>query len=287
MGEIMYTISNANLTISILDPIADQKRLGSRYCTGGYIWQVTDSVKGNLLSGPEYPREPNTFDGQGMPDMFHQALLPESLPMGGEACCIGVGRVRRTSPNEPFDVRFNPEVTNFVKWSVTTSPDMISMNTNDTFQDWAYYLNRSITLDSRSIYSVTQIRNEGKKPLPVRWFAHPFFPIPHDGILCQFSIDMSMPENPGYDMNSEGFVIRKPDHDWNHGWYQVMEYKKTGNELTVIQKHSAIGHVIVKTDFMPGFLPIWGNANTFSFEPYYIRELATGEEACWRIDYIF
>lgn len=283
----MYTISNANLIISILDPIADQKRLGSRYCTGGYIWQVTDSVKGHLLSGPEYPQEPNTFDGQGMPDMFHQPLLPDPLPVGREACCIGVGRVRRTSPIEPFDVRFNPEVTDFVRWNITTSPDSIFMETNDEFQRWAYHLSRKITLNSRTVYSETEVSNVGKRILPIRWFAHPFFPIPHDGILCQFSAKMSMSENPGYEMNSDGYVFRKPDHDWNRGWYQVMEYDKSGSSLTVIQKHTIIDQVIVKTDFMPGFLPIWGNANTFSFEPYFIRELTEGEKASWSIEYNF
>lgn len=283
----MYTLSNSDLSVSILDPVADRNRLGSRYCTGGYIWQVTDSAKGELLSGPEYPKEPNTFDGQGMPDMFHQALLPENFPVGAEAGCIGVGRVRRTSPIEPFDVRHNPEVVEFIQWQVSSNSSTVLMKADQAFDGWQLHLVRSVTLSRRIIHSRTEIHNHGKISLPVRWFAHPFFPIPEDQILCKFSIPVSMPENPGYQMGTDGFVSRKPDHDWKRGWYQVMEYHQPGVGLRVIQNHPKVGKVEVSTNFMPGFLPIWGNANTFSFEPYFIRELAPGENAAWSIEYKF
>ena len=111
----MYTLKNTQLTVSILDPIADLPRLGSRYCSGGYIYQVTDSEKGELLAGPHYP-DPNPvpFDGQGAPDMFFTPLSSGEVPLGGEAGCIGVGKVRRTNADHPFDVRFNPEVSEHV-----------------------------------------------------------------------------------------------------------------------------------------------------------------------------
>ena len=283
----MYILSNSELSVSILDPVADRQRLGSRYCTGGYIWQVDDAHKGELLSGPLYPEEPNTFDGQGMPDMFNQALMPENLAVGEEVGCIGVGRVRRTSPHEPFDVRFNPEVAEFVSWEVNHSPDTIEMRTQHSFQQWAYRLERAITLNGRAILSRTTIHNQGQIALPVRWFAHPFFPIPADHVLCKFSIPVSMPENPGYGINEEGYILRKVDHNWNYGWYQPMTYQQTGDELTIVQKHPKVGEVITTTSFMPNFLPIWGNANTFSFEPYLIRELSSGESAAWTIEYRF
>jgi hypothetical protein len=283
----MHNLSNSDLSVFILDPVEDRKRLGSRYCTGGYIWQVSDSQKGELLSGPLFPDEPNTFDGQGMPDMFHQALIPENLPVGAEAACIGVGLVRRTSPQEPFDVRHNPEVTEFVEWETLTSPNTVQMRTDHSFEKWAYHLERKVTLVNRTVLSITEIRNQGSVPLPVRWFAHPFFPNTEDNILCQFSIPVSMTDNPGYWLNDQGFVTRKPDHNWQHGWYQVMDYQANGTELTVVQKHPKVGDVTVVTNFMPAFLPIWGNANTFSFEPYFIRELAPGEGAAWSIEYRF
>lgn len=283
----MYTLNSADLSVSILDPIADVKRLGSRYCTGGYIWQVTDANKGLLLTGPEYPREPNTFDGQGMPEMFHRPLGAEDVPVGGEVGCIGVGRVRRTSPNEPFDVRYNREVIEFVKWQVQVDPHSITMRTRQTFKDWTFDLERQVTLEGRKVSSRTRVHNQGKDVLPVRWFPHPFFPLTTDGVLCAFSIPVSMPENPGYRMNPQGFVARKPDHDWQTGWFQPMTYEKSGDSLTVVEQHSAVGQVKAMTDYMPSFLPIWGNANTFSFEPYHEFTLSCGEAAAWSITYQF
>lgn len=283
----MFTLTSTELSVSILDPVVDKARLGSRYCTGGYIWQVNDITKGELIAGPEFPKEPNTFDGQGMPDMFIRSLNGDIARVGDEVGCIGVGRVRRTSPAEPFDVRHNREVIEFVPWEVVPTTDTITMRTQQTFQDWAYQLERKVSLQGRTIQSRTAIRSQGKAVLPVRWFAHPFFPITVDEVLCKFSIPVSMTENPGFFLNQEGFVTRKSAHYWQRGWYQVMEYDQAGSSLSVVEKHPKVGQVTTVTDFMPTFLPIWGNANTFSFEPYFERELAPGEEAAWSIEYHF
>jgi hypothetical protein len=277
--------------VEVLDPVADVARLGSRYCTGGYIWQVSDAEKGRLLTGPEWPREPNTFDGQGMPDMFFRALGAEDAPVGGEVGCIGVGRVRRSSPVEPFYVFHNREVIEFVRWEVDdqagSAEPAVHMRTEHTFRDWAYTLERSVTLRGRAVHSRTAIRSLGAAVLPVVWFAHPFFPIPADDMLCRFSTAVSMPENPGFFLDESGVVQRKGEHDWHAGWYQALEYAKTGEALEVVERHDLTGQVGVTTDFMPSFLPIWGNDKTFSFEPYFTREFARGEGAAWSIAYSF
>lgn len=287
----MFELKNAQLTVSILDPIVDVARLGSRYCTGGYIWQVTDPRLGELLSGPEYPREPNTFDGQGMPDMFFLALGAETAPLGGEVGCIGVGKVRRTSPVTPFYVFHNREVIEFVRWEVedrsTENMPTIVMQTEDHFQDWSYHLQREVSLHERAVTSKTTIQNQANIPLPVRWFAHPFFPVPEDNVLCRFSIPVSLPDNPGYFLNQNEFITRKPDYPWQQGYYQPLEYLKEETKISVEEKHPKTGQVRVKTDFMPSFLPIWGNDRTFSFEPYFDHELIPGEEAGWTIVYEF
>ncbi len=282
-----FALSNPELTVILLDPAADSARQGSRYCTGGYIWQVLDAQRGDLFSGPEYPKAPNTFDGQGAPDMFQRALGAEDAPVGGEVACIGVGRVRRTSPVEPFDVRHNPEVIEFVQWTVQAAQDRIQFSTEAQFKGWAYRLERQVSLQDRVLHSRTAIASQGEAALPVRWFAHPFFPIPPDNVLCQFSTPVSMPENPGYALDPQGFVNRKAEHHWPRGWYQVLDYEKNGQGLTVVQKHPKIGQVTTVTDFMPTFLPIWGNARTFSFEPYFEKVLAPGESAAWSIEYRF
>ena len=66
----MLQLKNADLSVAILDPAnpADQKHLGTRYCWGGYIWQVTDATAGPLLAGAEWPvKNPIPFNGQGLP----------------------------------------------------------------------------------------------------------------------------------------------------------------------------------------------------------------------------
>ena len=282
----MYTLKNTEISVEILDPIANITRLGSRYCTGGYIWQVVDARLGDLLAGPLYPEEPNTFDGQGMPDMFHRPLGAEGVPVGGEVHCIGVGMVRRTSPVEPFDVRHNPEVIEFLRWKIEEAADTLIMTTSGAFRDWAYGLERSLVLEGRKIHSTTSVRNTGGE-LPIRWFAHPFFPLTPDNVLCRFSMPVSMPENPGYFLNPQAYVVRKAEHDWKRGWYQPVEFERSGSGISVVEKHPKVGQVQVETDFIPSFLPIWGNAHTFSFEPYYERVLQTGEVATWKLSYTF
>ncbi|MCB0060938.1 MAG: hypothetical protein KDE19_02440 [Caldilineaceae bacterium] len=284
----MYTLESATLSVSILDPVADQVRLGSRYCTGGYIYQITDEAQGVLLTGPQYPAPyPDTFDGQGAPDMFFTPLGAEETPMGEEVGVIGVGRVRRTSPIEPFSVRHNPEVAEFVTWQVEESGNSITMRTEQRFRDWAYRLTRRVTLAGRTVHSHTEIESTGTAQLPVRWFAHPFFPLTEDRVYSQFSMPVSMPENEGYFLDKEGFICQKPEYDWQRGFYQALSYEKPAGGITITQKHPVVDEVITTTDFAPDFLPVWSNANTFSFEPYFDAKLNQGETAAWRISYEF
>jgi hypothetical protein len=283
----MYILKNVELTIEILDPIADKHREGSRYVTGGYIWQVTDAQHGPLLTGPEYPAEPNTYDGQGMPDMFFTSLGDENVAVGEEIGRIGVGIMRRTSPDEPFMLRDNKEVAALVTWEVEAGSEQVTMRTEHDYRGWSYRLERVVRLNGRTIDSWTSIQNHGQTLLPVRWFAHPFFPHTRDNVLCKFSMPVSMPENPGFFVNETGFITRKADHDWKLGWYQPLEYEKTGSAMRVVQKHDLVGEVITETDFMPTILPIWGNDRTFSFEPYFEMEMEPGEQAKWRISYTF
>ena len=284
----MHTLENSELTVSVLDPVADEARLGSRYCSGGYIYQVTDVVKGNLLSGPQYPDpEPDVFDGQGAPDMFMLALGAENVPVGGEVGCIGVGRVRRTSPIEPFSVRHNPDVIEYLQWAINQNSNSITMETEHAFQDWAYRLIRQVALSGRMVHSRTEIHSLGRAELPLRWFPHPFFPLTDDDVLCRFSIPVSLPDNPGFWLNDEGYVCRKPDYNWPKGCFQALEYEPTSQGATILQRHATTGQVITIIDYEPSFLPIWGNDCTFSFEPYLERRLEPGQSTAWSVNYQF
>jgi len=284
----MYTLESAGLSVAILDPIADVARLGSRYCVGGYIYQVVDAQLGDLLTGPQYPNpNPGTFDGQGAPDMFFTPLGAEEAAVGDEVGVIGVGLVKRTSDNEPFSVRHNPEVSAFLPWQVQASSSSITMQTEQQFRQWAYQLTRRVTVEGRTVHSYTEIESNGDALLPIRWFAHPFFPLTPDRVYCHFSMPISMPENAGYFINDQGFICQHSAHDWARGYYQALDYTKPAGGITITQKHAGVGEIITTTDFAPDYLPVWSNANTFSFEPYFDAKLSQGEAAAWRISYTF
>jgi hypothetical protein len=284
----MYTLENDQLSISILDPQADLDRCGSRYCVGGYIYQVEDRLHGPLLTGPQYPNpQPNTFHGQGAPDMFMSALAADRTPVGGDVGVIGVGRVRRTSSAEPFSVRVNPEVSEFIPWQVTQTATNITMQAEHTFEEWGYRLLRSVELQERTLISRTEIANTGQAPLPIRWFPHPFYPPTADGVLCHFSWPVTVPENPGFYMNDEGYICQTAECNMERGCFQALEYQSGSEPLTIRQRHPLLGEVTTVVDYPVAYLPIWGNDRTFSFEPYFVTELTTGEGAGWTVEYRF
>lgn len=284
----MHTLQNHELTVSVLDPQQDLDRCGSRYCVGGYIYQVTNAQGQPLLTGPQWPKlYPDVFDGQGAPDMFMANLGGETAAVGEEVGIIGVGRVRRTSPIEPFSVRHNPEVIEFLPWSVEQNSSSITMRTEQTFGDWSYRLTRHLSLEGRTLNSQTEIESTGQAILPVRWFPHPFYPPVADGVLCNFSIPVSLPENAGYFLNEEGYICQKLDFDWPKGYFQSVDFQGGENGMTIRQRHPLLGEVQAVIDYPVAYLPIWGNANTFSFEPYFDTKLAQGESAAWSIQYTF
>ena len=98
----MLELVSDTLTVAVLDlrDPADGFANGSRYCTGGYIFQVTDATQGELLTGPagavhEAGNSFDVFNGQGFPDSFNQIPLrdPSAAADDGTALIIGTGLV--------------------------------------------------------------------------------------------------------------------------------------------------------------------------------------------------
>jgi hypothetical protein len=283
----MYFLKNSELEVQIIDPVIDQKLLGSRYCTGGYIYQIKDLKKGNLLFGPQFSKPDfNVFDGQGAPEVFVTALNQESCKIGNDVHVIGVGAVTRTSKISPFHVRDNSKVKEFCTWEITEKKDSIEMTSTCYFNQWKFIITKIITLSYRTVASQTEIINNGNETIPILWFAHPFFPFPANQRACKFSEPIKLNENGGYFIDNDGFIKLRKEYDWKKGLYQKIVCNPT-EKLSVIQCHSLVDKVSVTCDFIPDSIAIWANDVTFSFEPFYNVNIEYGEKRAWRISYCF
>jgi hypothetical protein len=280
----MLSLQNAHLKVSLLDPSRDRDKLGSRYCAGGYIWQVEDSEKGPLLAGPFYPGETTRFDGQGAPEVFLTALGEDAAQVGDEVLVIGVGTVLRESPVTPFHVRNNPTVTRFADWTVEPSSETLAFRAEQAFGTHRFELHRTVTLRDRTVISATRLRNLGNEAVSFRWFAHPFFP-PLER-LTRFPLPAAMPENPAFSFDADGTLRRNPEYAWEKGFYQPLDMEY-GMPLSAEQFHPRVGAVRVECDYPLAWMPVWGNANTYSFEPFHDVTVAAHGEAAWSIRYGF
>jgi len=271
----MYHLTNDQLDVAILDPHSDQDRLGTRYCTAGYIFQITDARHGDLMSGPTYPDSFNTFDGQGIPDAFNKTSLIDGSDHSN-ALVIGIGYCDLDADT----------VTDFSEWSIKTADHTIEMATSHSHANFELDLTRTVTLTSRTIRSHTAVTTTGKRPIPLNWFPHPFYPHSEEtDELCRFNIPSHFPENDGFEFAESGFIARK-SWPWQKGHYQALDHD-ANSPLTVQHIHPKLGLVVATTSYVPGFFPIWGNTKTFSWEPFLERTLAPGQHYSWWIDYQF
>jgi hypothetical protein len=159
----MFLLTNDSLTVQVLDPIADRERLGTRYCTAGYIFQILDANHGELLTGPTYPDDFNTFDGQGIPDAFRLGPIQRPGASDGTALVIGVG---------VCDLE-GDKVLEFCQWDISQTGNSLTFRTTQSFEEASLELERTVSLLDRTVRSETRLRNLAKRPLPFRWFPPP------------------------------------------------------------------------------------------------------------------
>ena len=276
----MLELKNDSLRLEILDPVADRARLGTRYCWGGYVWQIHDSLHGPLLSGPEYPAEPeDVFNGQGIPEVLRYAVLlsgePLTIESGKGGLVMGVGQVGD-----------GMEITRPCVWKIRKTGPSITFATGDAAHGWGYDLTRCLELDGRRLVSRTTVKNSGRRTLPVHWFAHPFFPLTDGTLVCQLHFPATMPENPGY-MLEDGFIrFKKAIRSIEEDEFVMLEIQPdTPFDATL--SHPTLDGIRITGDFTLARLPIWANGNTFSIEPYIHRSQEPGEETEWSLTYEF
>ena len=282
----MLSLSLNSLSVDLLNPAdaRDRGRMGTRYCWGGYIWQVYDQQAGPLLTGPEWPDpSPTPFNGQGLPESFRHTELGTDRALmleDGRGFIIGIGEV---APNDAGE----PAVTKPCQWSVTRSAAAMDFYTVQTRGHHGCRLSRRIALEGRSLTSFTKIINTGTRPLPLHWFAHPFFALTEGVLTCGLPRSWDMAENPGFALDGERrltFVRRFKNKTDGH-FQPLIVGPKT--PLRAAVSHPRLSKLFFSTDFTPDACPIWGNSNTWSIEPYIMAELAPGATRSWTLSYEF
>ncbi|MEO6874380.1 MAG: hypothetical protein ABI222_06115 [Opitutaceae bacterium] len=281
----MLTLTQNSLAVELLNPAdsADRARMGTRFCWGGYIWQVHDQHAGPLLTGPDWPDAPTPFNGQGLPESFRHAELGTNKPLileNGRGFILGIGEVAPGNDDEPV-------VTKPCQWSVTRSAAAIDFYTVQAGGQYGARLSRRIALEGRSLTSFTKIINTGTRPLPVHWFAHPFFALTDGVLTCGLPRSWDMVENPGYVFDAERRIaFKRVFKNKLDGHFQpLIVGPKT--PLRASLSHPRLSKIFFSTDFTPDSCPIWGNSTTWSIEPYITIALAPGATRSWTLTYEF
>ncbi len=279
----MLTLANTELTVDLIDPAAEQARLGPRYSWGGYIWQVSDRSIGPLLTGPEWPEvNPLPHNGQGLPESFrHSTTTGEPLLWdGATGLAPGSGTLGRDAAGTII-------VTTPCVWQVDLQPTRAVFRTEQTVGRWSYELERTIELHGRQIVSRSRLTNRAATSLKLEWFAHPFFALQADGLLrVTLPEGTQMAENQGYLLSGRELTLHRPFIGLHGGHLEHLALP-TGQPLVVTLSHPRLQHVRFATDFVPFKCVLWANGNTLSLEPFLALNLAPGESREWTLTYDF
>ena len=286
----MLVIENDQLKIEVLDPKKDLDMIGSRYCTGGQIFQVHDQKKGPLLAGPTYPDAANSFDSQGLPDCFNTYPGLADAKLGDLVMAIGVGLVRYSTPIDHSFAKENSEVVEPLDWKLQKAENALGFYAIHDYKDYSYALTREIILEGRELVVVNILENCGNGNLPLSWFAHPFFPPTKDMVVG--TIPASYQSNDFYSMTPNNELQLSLPGDYSRSSYDSKLFSEgtpveQDDDLVMKIKHDMVGEVEVTCGFPVEKLPFWYCDRTFSPEPFLIDELEPNENAQWEITYRF
>lgn len=280
----MFSLSLGDLTVQLIDPNSaeDRPRLGTRYCWGGYIWQVRDSKAGDLFTGPQYPEpNPTAFNGQGAPEALRWADRATGRHLhfeGRRGMILGIGEVALQEDGSPV-------VKQPCAWTVTPNATSYEFCTQQSFAGWAVQLQKSVSVQGRTVTSSTRVTNTGTRPLPLHWFAHPFFALTDRLITGEFPAGFGIADNPGFSLANRRFAMKERYATVFDGHFELLHLPQAPLDATF--SHPRLKFVRFSVDFVAQEMPVWANNNTFSIEPYLITELAPGAIRSWSAKYEF
>lgn len=276
----MIQLENRVLRVDVLDPTVESARQGTRYCRGGYVWQIHDRMTGPRLSGPEWPApEPTAFNGQGLPESFrHRTRSGEPLTWQGKTgVAIGIGALA-------LDAHDAVVVEEKCPWAVERRPHQLVFRTAHAAAGFAYSLERSLNLRGRTLTSASRLTNTGRLPLAVQWFAHPFFPLGEGRTFVDLPATTTLPENPGFALDGRRLTFKRRFTRPEDDQFALLGLPP-GQPLRATLSSPGVPAIRIRTSFAPDECPVWANARTFSIEPYQNLSLQPGEARAWTVSY--
>lgn len=277
----MLRLDNPLLSVDLLDPVADRRRQGPRFCWGGYVWQVHHRTAGPLLAGPEWPQpEPVPFNGQGVPESFrHRTTEGEPLLWQGPVG-LAPGAGELALEGDQVVVKRPCE------WEVELKPSVATFRTRQAVAGWAYELARSIALEGNRLTSTSRLVNAGTAPLRLQWFAHPFFALHRGMARITVPAGTQLRENPGFGLRGRTIEFRRVFQGAADGHLDHLELPPA-TELEAEISHPAVGSIRFHAGFNAFKCVLWANGNTVSLEPYLALDLAPGAAREWTLTYDF
>ena len=282
----MLHLTNAALTVDLLDHTdpAERPLQGVRYGWGGYVWQVRDHRGAPLLTGPEWPKpDPNPHNGQGLPESFRHTDFHTQQPLmlrHGRGWIMGIGEVAPGPDGKPA-------VTAPCAWPIARAADALTFTTAQSGDGFAADLTRRIALDGRTLTSSSAVTNTGERPLPLHWFAHPFFALSDRLITCDLPAGTGIAENVGYVIDAgHRLTLKRRFTGVFDGHFEQLALPP-GQPLRARLSHPLLEEIVFTADFAPDLCPVWGNAHTWSIEPYLMTTLAPGATRRWSLRYEF
>lgn len=163
----------------------------------------------------------------------------------------------------------------------------LRFHTTQELGGWALSLHRTVRLAGRTVRVETTLTNTGTRRIPIVWHPHPFYPYPSGDALFTTNLQLELQQSSidgAYAIDGAGFVRRNLS-DPQMGF--LGHDPASDRPVRIYQHHPVVGMVTARASYIPSFFPVWGNAHTFSWEPYYERTVQMGIDEVWSIEYHF
>jgi hypothetical protein len=282
------TLEHGPFRAVLFDPRPDPMALGARYIHGGYVaaWYhgercLTSRCRTNW----------ETYDGQGLPEVFETAFPAGLVPSSEPIMRIGAGQVLAGEPG--LQQAHQPLIAP-VTWQVESqAANRIVMRCHDALttasgQNYAYQLVRTIELTEQGLLSHSQLRIQCPWAVTLAWFPHPFF-AHEDGTGTRYQLPAQSHalsgKFPALPIDAAGMVTA-PVKGGLGVYTNVWRLPVTRFPIQLDARRGG-GMVTLEVDYPVDKLVAFATQHAGSLEPYWARFWHNGESADWSVRYLW